>query len=177
MLNRDRSIQVVLLFIPRRLKISDTVLLVRHTRRCTSQATGSYLVSSLPQRPELVSTFHIISDLGFYLFPLESDLLTLTESSAFTVCAPRNIPHAHTPAAQPTHYKSVLPHPQDLYVDRDPSPLYNVARSLMDVQAVFGPIPKIVGKGHCAQVSSLQPFPPPVQSRASVWVTLILVYT
>ena len=38
-------------------------------------------------------------------------------------------------------------------MDRDPSPLYNVARSLMDIQAVFGPIPKIVGKGYCAQVS------------------------
>ena len=52
-------------------------------------------------------------------------------------------------------------------MDRDPSPLYNVARSLMDVQAVFGPIPKIVGKGHCAQVSSSQPLPPsPMQSKS-----------
>ena len=49
----------------------------------------------------------------------------------------------------------------------------------MDVQAVFGPIPKIVGKGHCAQVSSSQPFlPHQYNLRAfTVWVTLTLVYS
>ena len=39
-------------------------------------------------------------------------------------------------------------------MDKDPSPLYNVARSLMDIQAVFGPLPQIVGKGRCAAVGS-----------------------
>ena len=41
---------------------------------------------------------------------------------------------------------------QDLYVDHDPSPVYQAARAIGKLQALFGIIPKIYGKGKNAKV-------------------------
>ena len=47
---------------------------------------------------------------------------------------------------------------QDLHIDKDPTPLFNIASALMDIQSVYGPIPKIVGKGPNAAVSTRYTF-------------------
>ena len=73
-----------------------------HARQHTQHI--SLFSLSLPQQPELLGAFHIVSNLGFYLYPLENDLLTLTESSAFTVCTHTYThTHTHTYTHTPTH--------------------------------------------------------------------------
>ena len=44
---------------------------------------------------------------------------------------------------------------QDCFLDNDYTSLYHVAKGLMVLQALYGIIPNIYGKGHCAKVSDL----------------------
>ena len=41
---------------------------------------------------------------------------------------------------------------QDLFVDHDPTPVYRATRAIAKLQALFGVIPKIYGKGRNAKV-------------------------
>lgn len=56
-------------------------------------------------------------------------------------------PSAHAPG---------LP-PQECYLDSDQTGLYHAAKGLMTLQALYGTIPQIFGKGECARVSPARP--------------------
>ena len=47
---------------------------------------------------------------------------------------------------------SLPPSLQDMFLDNDPTPLYHIARSICHLQALYGIIPKIYGKGKNAKV-------------------------
>lgn len=46
--------------------------------------------------------------------------------------------------------------PQECYLDSDQTSLYHAAKGLMTLQALYGTIPQIFGKGECARVSRWQ---------------------
>ena len=43
---------------------------------------------------------------------------------------------------------------QECYLENDQTSMFHVAKSLMSVQALYGIIPNIYGKGDCAKVSA-----------------------
>ncbi|CAI8023194.1 Vacuolar protein sorting-associated protein 33A [Geodia barretti] len=65
-----------------------------------------------------------INEYHLDILPLDSDVLSLDIPTAF----------------------------KDLYVDQDPSPVYETARAIGKLQALFGVIPKIYGKGKNAKL-------------------------
>lgn len=42
--------------------------------------------------------------------------------------------------------------PQECYLESDQTSLYHAAKGLMTLQALYGTIPQIFGKGECARV-------------------------
>jgi hypothetical protein len=65
-----------------------------------------------------------IGDYNLDLVPLERDVLSLESTNAF----------------------------KDLYLDGDTTCVYQLAKSIMKLQAVYGEIPRLVGKGDHAKV-------------------------
>lgn len=49
---------------------------------------------------------------------------------------------------------TLLPPPQECYLESDQTSLYHAAKGLMTLQALYGTIPQIFGKGECARVRS-----------------------
>lgn len=45
--------------------------------------------------------------------------------------------------------------PQECYLEGDQTSLYHAAKGLMTLQALYGTIPQIFGKGECARVRTL----------------------
>lgn len=45
--------------------------------------------------------------------------------------------------------------PQECYLEGDQTSLYHAAKGLMTLQALYGTIPHIFGKGECARVRNL----------------------
>ncbi|KAL2263240.1 hypothetical protein VTK26DRAFT_7659 [Humicola hyalothermophila] len=64
-----------------------------------------------------------ISELPLYFFPLEKDVLSLELNSSF----------------------------RDLYLSKDPTPVFLLARALMGIQQIHGLFPRIIGKGDNAK--------------------------
>ncbi|XP_037950705.1 vacuolar protein sorting-associated protein 33A [Teleopsis dalmanni] len=69
------------------------------------------------------STSFQIEELNWNFFPLDSDVLSMELPNAF----------------------------RDVIIDGDPTSLYQAAVGLVQVQRLYGRIPKIYGKGNCAQ--------------------------
>lgn len=44
---------------------------------------------------------------------------------------------------------------QECYLENDQTSLYHTAKGLMTLQALYGTIPQIYGKGDCARVSNV----------------------
>lgn len=54
----------------------------------------------------------------------------------------------------PQPVTGLCPCPQECYLDGDQTSLYHAAKGLMTLQALYGTIPQIFGKGECARVSA-----------------------
>ena len=56
-------------------------------------------------------------------------------------------PHLLHPSSSPLLFPL-----QDLYIDNDTSPLFRVAKAICKLEAIYGIIPRVYGKGKNAQV-------------------------
>ncbi|XP_033076192.1 vacuolar protein sorting-associated protein 33A isoform X3 [Trachypithecus francoisi] len=80
------------------------------------------------------------------LIPFDGDLLSMESEGAFKPQEQRWIP------GRPPWPGSNWPFPsQECYLEGDQTSLYHAAKGLMTLQALYGTIPQIFGKGECAR--------------------------
>ncbi|KAJ3193080.1 hypothetical protein HK101_005437 [Irineochytrium annulatum] len=119
-------------------KIGCAKLIASHMKQHQSKSGAKieYSVFFVPRRTLVCE--RVLEEEGVYgdvtvgefhldIIPLEEDFLSLELGNAF----------------------------RELFLDGDTSAVYNVAMAIMKLQAIFGIVPRIIGKGKCAKVPTM----------------------
>lgn len=98
----------------------------------------------------VLGSFININEYILDLIPYDGDLLSMESDGAFRVCITIDV-HSHD--RRYIHTNSTFVSYKECYLESDQTSLYHTAKGLMTLQALYGTIPQIFGKGDCARVS------------------------
>ncbi len=113
--------------------IADNVKSIENTTRGGAEARTEFHILFVPQRSILCDkrledlgvfgSFTFLDELATFWYPLEPDLVSMEASDVY----------------------------REFHLETDPTSLHKVARGMMAIQAVYGVIPRVYGKGKAAK--------------------------
>ncbi|XP_072028942.1 vacuolar protein sorting-associated protein 33A-like [Amphiura filiformis] len=128
------GIQNIIFMVRPKLEMMDTIAdNIKRTEEMQGRFRKEFHIFFVPQRTLLCEqklkdlgvygNFTTVSEYNLELLPFDSDLLSMEHETAFPEC----------------------------YLRNDKTSMFYAAKALMKIQALYGVIPNIYGKGHCAK--------------------------